>query len=163
MYPTFLRETGRTSVGFVVALNFGGVLGTSLWGRLSETRLGRRGAITCATVGGLLLLWPYLFAANANWLLFGALAMGLCGIGNFGVVPGYLSERFPTVARATGAGFSYQAGAGLAAVAPAFIGWLKDGGLALNQAMTICIAVSACLALVFLWLGPETRGQSLHK
>jgi MFS family permease len=162
LYPTFLRESGRATVGYVVALNFGGVLGVSMWGRLSESWLGRRGAASLATMLGLLVLWPYLFTGNGTLLLAGAFAMGLFGIGNFGVVPGYLSERFPTAARATGAGFSYQAGAGFASFAPALIGSLKDAGLALNQAMTICIIVSAFFALLFLWLGPETRGLSLR-
>ncbi|HEY7440878.1 MAG TPA: MFS transporter, partial [Vicinamibacterales bacterium] len=44
-YATFLRENGLPTFGPIVLLNIGGIVGTALWGRLSETRLGRRGAV----------------------------------------------------------------------------------------------------------------------
>ena len=55
--------------------------------------------------------------------------MGFFGAGNFGVVPGYLTERFPTVARAVGAGFAYHVGAGLGSFTPTLVGMLQDRGL----------------------------------
>ena len=90
--------------------------------------------------------------------------MGFFGAGNFGVVPGYLTERFPTVARAVGAGFAYHVGAGPRIVhadagrdaagprprrcrprwPPASPGPARDGH---PDAM---------------WLGPETRGRQFH-
>jgi cyanate permease len=100
------------------------------------------------------------FVQSTALLLIGAFLMGLSS-GNFGVIPTYLSERFPTAVRAAGAGFAYQAGGGLAAVAPTIIGSLEDGGMALAMAMAICIAVSGVLVLLLLWLGPETRGRDL--
>ena len=81
--------------------------------------------------------------------------------GAWGIVPGYLSERFPTDARAVGTGFTYHVGAGLGAFTPTLIGRLTDGGVALADAMFWCIAVAGLLVLVTLWLGPETRGQRL--
>jgi cyanate permease len=94
-------------------------------------------------------------------LIAGAATMGFFGTGNFGIVPGYLNERFPTGSRAAGAGFAYQAGAALASVAPTFIGTLHDRGMAWAPAMAVCIAASGVLVLVLLWLGPETRGREL--
>ena len=45
-YPTFLREAGRPTLPYLAAFNVGAIAGTATWGRLSEGRLGRRGAVT---------------------------------------------------------------------------------------------------------------------
>ena len=43
-YPTLIADCGRATLPYLVALNFGAVVGNVIWGRLSETRAGRRGA-----------------------------------------------------------------------------------------------------------------------
>jgi len=109
-------------------------------------------------VVGILSLPLYVFTQNAALMIVGALAMGFFGAGNFGVVPGYLTERFPTIARAVGAGFAYHVGAGLGSSTPYIVGMMQDRGFALSTAMAACIAGSGALVVVMLWLGPETRG-----
>ena len=52
-YPTFLREVGRDPFGYLVAFNLAAIFGMALWGRASETRLGRRGAVAA----GALIAW----------------------------------------------------------------------------------------------------------
>ena len=74
--------------------------------------------------------------------------MGMFGTGNCGVAPGYLNERFPTAARAVGAGFAYQAGAAMAAVGPTFIGSLQDGGMSLATPMAACIAAAGLVVIL---------------
>ena len=97
----------------------------------------------------------YLFTErNRHGCSLGAAMMGVFGTGAFGVVPTYLSERFPTAARGLGAGFAYQAGAALAAIGPTLIGSLKDNGIALASAMAICILISGILTIVLFWIGP---------
>lgn len=160
-YPTHLGQLQRQFLPFMVAFNAGAIVGAFVCGRLSETRLGRRGAAGLATFIGVASTPLFLFAAGTPLLLAGAAVMGFFGTGNFGIVPGYLSERFPTAARAAGAGFSYQAGAALASFGPALIGGLHDRGLPLGTAMAACIVVAGMLVIVLLWLGPETRGQPL--
>ena len=88
--------------------------------------------------------------------------MGTFGTGAFGAVPSYLNERFPTAVRAGGAGFSYQAGAAIASVAPSVIGSLRDDGMALPTAMAISIAASGAAMIALVWMGPETRGWKLE-
>jgi hypothetical protein len=88
--------------------------------------------------------------------------MGLFGVGNFGVVPAYLTERFPTVARAAGAGFAYHVGAGFGSFTPTLVGNLQDRGLALPTAMGLCIAGSGLALMLLVWIGPETRGKVFH-
>jgi SHS family lactate transporter-like MFS transporter len=161
-YPRWLGEAGRDLLPFLVSFNTGGVLGGIAIGRLSETWLGRRGAAALATLIGLASIPLYLYSSSTPLILVGAFAMGFFGTGNFGVAPGYLSERFPTAARAVGAGFSYQAGAGLASFAATLIGALIDRGTPVANAMSICIAASSVAVLILLWLGPETRGRQFR-
>ncbi len=157
-YPTMLARTGRAALPFLLAFNAGAIAGALLIGRLSETWLGRRGAAILATLIGIAAIPMYVLTTNSVLLMAGALVMGVFGVGNFGVVPAYLTERFPTVARAAGAGFAYHVGAGFGSFTPTLVGTLQDRGLALSDAMAICIVGSAVVLVVLIALGPETRG-----
>ena len=160
-YPTLLRELQLAPLSFLIALNAGGLIGSVVLGQLSETRLGRRGAPTLGMGIGILSAPLYLWSSNPDVLLLGAFLVGFGCSGAWGIVPSYLSERFPTEARAVGTGFTYHVGAGLGAFTPALIGSLRDSGFALATAMLSCIAIAGVLVLIMLWLGPETRGQRL--
>jgi len=159
-YPTFLRESSLPTIQYLVALNVGAILGAAVWGRVSETRAGRRGAATLAALIGVLVIPIFVGPHSPMALLIGALLMGACGMGVYGIVPSYLTERFPTAARGVGPGFAYHAGAALGSLTPAFIGALQDRGVALPGAMAGCIAVSGLLIAGMIWLGPETRGRT---
>jgi MFS family permease len=161
-YPTLLTQMHRPTLPFLASLNIGAIAGAIVFGRISEGALGRRGSATIATLIGILVVPIYVFTQNGTLLWIGALTMGFFGAGNFGVVPGYLTERFPTVARAVGAGFAYHVGAGLGSFTPTLVGLLQDRGLALPSAMAACIAASGALVILLLWLGPETRGRHFH-
>ena len=158
-YATFLREAGRPTFSYIVALNLGAVLGMALWGRLSETRLGRRGAVATAAALGVAMIPIYLYANTAIGLWLGALLMGGCGGGVWAMAPSYLAERFPTAVRSVGPGFAYHAGAAIGAVTPTLVGTLQDRGLALTDAMAACIGASGLLLAGLIWMGPETRGR----
>jgi MFS transporter, SHS family, lactate transporter len=160
-YATFLRDSGRPTFAPVVLLNLGGIVGTAMWGRLSETRLGRRGAVTTAATLGVFMIPLYLYADHAVASLMGALLMGICGHGAWGVVPSYLTERFPTAVRSGGSGLAYHAGAALGAVTPTLIGRLQDRGMVLADSMAMCIGISLLVVAGLVWLGPETRGRQL--
>jgi MFS transporter, SHS family, lactate transporter len=161
-YATFLTSMHRPTLPFLFALNLGGVTGAVAFGRVSESAMGRRGAATLATLIGILTIPMYLWTDNAVLLWIGALLMGFFGAGNFGVVPAYLNERFPTAVRAAGAGFAYHVGAGLGSLTPALVGRLQDVGFSLPLAMSACIAASGTLVMILIWLGPETRGREFH-
>jgi SHS family lactate transporter-like MFS transporter len=160
-YATFLREIGRSTLPYLVALNLGGIVGAAVWGRVSEGMPGRRGAAAIAAAIGIGIIPLYLFSESAVLLFAGALLMGFFGAGMWGVVPTYLTERFPTSARSVGSGFSYHAGAALGALTPYVVGALQDAGWTLSNAMALCIASSLVIVIVMLWLGPETRGRQL--
>lgn len=160
-YPTFIAGTGRATLPFLVSFNLGGILGNLAWGHASESRLGRRGAATIAALGGIAAIPLFVFTTQAVLLAIGAFLMGLFGGSTFGIVPTYLNERFPTAARAAGAGLSYHVGAAASSVMPFIIGALQDRGMTLATAMAGSIAVTGVLSVLLLWLGPETRGRSL--
>jgi MFS family permease len=161
-YPTFITRMHRPTLPFLFALNLGGVTGALAVGRWSEGRLGRRGAATLATLVGVLAIPIYVWTSNGVLLWTGALVMGFFGAGNFGVVPAYLNERFPTVVRGVGAGFAYHVGAGVGSLTPTLVGRLQDIGFSLPLAMSVCIAASGTLVIVLIWFGPETRGREFH-
>jgi len=161
-YPTLLGQMHRQTLPYMASLNIGAIAGAVVFGRLSEGSLGRRGSASIATLIGILSLPLYVFSASTALLIVGALAMGFFGAGNFGVVPGYLTERFPTIVRAVGAGFAYHVGAGLGSSTPFIVGMMQDRGYALSTAMAACIAGSGAMVILMLWLGPETRGTQFH-
>ena len=92
-------------------------------------------------------------------LLIGVSRRWCLGAGNDGGVPGDLTERFPTVARAVGAGFAYHMGAGFGSLTPTLVGLLQDRGLPLATALAACIAASGTVIQILIVLGPETPGR----
>ncbi|HVS63175.1 MAG TPA: MFS transporter [Thermoanaerobaculia bacterium] len=158
-YATYLIERGLTTLPFLIALNVGGILGAYVWGRASEGRVGRRGAASIAALVGITMVPLYLYVDDTRLLFVGAALMGLFGAGMWGVIPTYLSERFPTAARSVGAGFCYHAGAALGSMTPFVVGAFQDRGWALPDAMATCIVAALLLSTTMLWLGPETRGR----
>ena len=159
-YPTFLRNAGRPVLVYLAAFNIAAIVGTAVWGRLSETVLGRRGAASITLVLGIASLPLYLHAQTSTMLWIGALMMGAFGMGIWGMAPAYTLERFPTSVRGVGPGFCYHAGAALGALMPWFLGKLQDQGITLVNAMTVAMLISAAFAATALWLGPETRGRN---
>ena len=161
-YPTLLTQLKQQPLAFLLLLNAGGLTGSVTLGALSERWGGRRGAATVGVVLGLASAPLFLFSASPLGLLAGAWLIGFMASGAWGIVPGYLSERFPTDARGVGTGFSYHVGVGIGALGPYLIGALQDGGTDLRTAMLWCIASAGAVVLVLLWLGPETRGRRLE-
>ena len=160
-YPTFLREAGRPVLPYLAAFNVGAIVGTAVWGRLSDGRLGRRGAATVTVVLGLASLPLYLHATTPLTLWIGALTMGALGMGIWGMAPAYTNERFPTAVRGVGAGFCYHAAAAIGAAMPTVLGALRDRGFTLVNAMSAAMVLSALFAMI-IWLGPETRGREFR-
>jgi SHS family lactate transporter-like MFS transporter len=161
-YPTLLDSLNRPRLPFVTAFSAAGMAGAFICGRMSETRLGRRGSAIIITLIGIASVPFYLFSTGTIGLLLGAAMMGVFGTGAFGIIPTYLSERFPTAARGVGAGFAYQAGAAMAAIGPTLIGSLRDNGISLAWGMASCIVVSSVFTILLFWMGPETRGWKLE-
>jgi SHS family lactate transporter-like MFS transporter len=162
-YPTFLIKAGRSTLPYLAAFNIGAIAGTAFWGRLSEGVLGRRGAVTITIVLGIASLPLYLHATDTVRLMLGALMMGAFGMGIWGMAPAYTVERFPTEVRGVGPGFCYHAGAAIGATMPYVLGVLQDRGFVLVNAMTVLMIGSGTVAMIAIWIGPETRGRSFSE
>jgi SHS family lactate transporter-like MFS transporter len=160
-YATLLRTAGRPTLPYLVAFNLGAIGGTAIWGRISEGRLGRRGAVTITALLGIAAIPLYLFVMNPALMGLGAFMMGAFGCGIWGMAPAYVTERFPTEARGVGPGFCYHAAAAIGSLMPILIGSLHDNGMPLATAMSIPIAVALSCSAAFIWFGPETRGRQL--
>jgi SHS family lactate transporter-like MFS transporter len=162
-YPTVLRDAGRTSLlPFLAAFNVGAILGTATWGRLSEGRLGRRGAFSATLILGPSSLPLFLYGGSTEALIFGALTMGFFGMGVWGMAPAYTVERFPTEVRGVGPGFCYHAGSAMGAAMPYILGAAQDRGISAVNGMSIAMVTSAVCAAIAVWSGPETRGRDFH-
>ncbi len=158
-YARFLQLRGLNTLPFVIALNAGGIAGSAFWGGVSQRRLGRRGAVTCAAALGVVVSPLYLMSADTSLLLIGAVLVGFGAHGMWGAFPSYLTERFPSEVRGAGAGFCYHAGALVGSFTSYAIGHLVDTGWTLASAMTSAIAVSGLAVALMIWLGPETRDR----
>jgi SHS family lactate transporter-like MFS transporter len=134
-YPTLLRDAARPTLPYLVAFNLGAVSGLAIFGRLSETILGRRGAVTIAALAGIASIPLYLHGTGAAALCVGALTMGAFGGGIWGVAPAYVTERFPTATRGVGPGLSYHVGAVAGSIMPVLIGIMQDRGIPLPNVM----------------------------
>jgi SHS family lactate transporter-like MFS transporter len=158
-YATFLLGRGLNTLPYILALNAGGILGSAFWGGVSEGRLGRRGAVTCAAALGIAVSPLYLITGDWRTLLVGAMLVGFGAHGMWGAFPSYITERFPSDVRGAGAGFCYHAGALVGSFTSFAIGHLVDSGWTLAGAMTAYIALSGLAVSLLIWLGPETRGR----
>ena len=162
-YPTFLRDAGRTNLlPFLAAFNIGAIAGTATWGRLSEGRLGRRGAFTATLILGPASLPFFLYGGSTEALVIGAFTMGFFGMGVWGMAPAYTVERFPSAVRGVGPGFTYHAGAAMGALMPWLLGEMQDRGISAVNGMSMTMVASAVLAMVMVWIGPETRGRDFN-
>jgi SHS family lactate transporter-like MFS transporter len=162
-YPTFLRDAGHDNLlPYLAAFNVGAILGTAAWGRLSEGRLGRRGAFSVTLVLGVASLPLFLYGGSPVTLVIGAFTMGFFGMGVWGMAPAYTVERFPTGVRGVGPGFTYHAGAAIGALMPWLLGEMQDRGMSAVNGMSVTMVASAVLAMVMVWMGPETRGRDFN-
>lgn len=159
-YATLLRSRGVEPLAYLVTLNLGQALGNPVWGTLSDRALGRRGAIALAALLGVAAVPLFTLASGHTVMWLGAVVMGICGIGIWGMAPTYLTERFPTVVRGVGPGLAYHAGAAVGSVTPTIIGVLQQRGMPLGTAMGIVIAIAGATVAAVIWLGPETRGRA---
>jgi MFS family permease len=147
--PTYLttdRGLASTSVAtFITILNLGMFFGYNLFGYLAD-HIGRHRTIVLTLLGVAVTLPIYAVTTHHStllWLgpLFGAFTAF------FGLFGSYLGELFPTRTRATGAGFCFNAGRGVSALAPFILAGLASS-IGLSGGLMICAAFFALAAIV---------------
>lgn len=147
------------SAAWIVPVQAGAFLGYLSFGFISD-RVGRRFAFIAYLVAAAALAPIYgHMGRNPLALILLGPALGFVGHGYFSLFGALLSELFPTAARATAQGFTYNIGRGLSALAPYTIGALAEvKGIGPALALTsIFFLIGAALMLLI----PETRGKEL--
>jgi MFS family permease len=145
-----------------ILLSVGAIIGSFL-GAVLGGQIGRRPVYFCLCLLSLALC-SYLFRgldAYDGQLLMVATLVGCVTAAFYGWLPLYLPELFPTRARATGQGLSFNFGRILAAAGALGTGSLVrffDNDYARAGAT---ISLVYALGLVLIWLAPETRGKPL--
>ena len=154
--PTYLKTAKgldfvKTGI-FLFVYQVGVFLGYQVYGWLSDAK-GRRFAFIIGLIGGSLATAIFSQLSNPNVILFYNFLFGLA-MGYYGVSGTFLSELYPTEARATGTAFIMNFGRFLSMFSPVIIGAVAESqGLSFGLVTTIGFNVVALMALLFL---PET-------
>ena len=163
--PAFLKEERDLTVvgtsGYLFVVIAGAFLGYLTAGFVHD-RLGRRRAFalfaTCA--GTALVLYFAVPSGSNSTLLLVGFPLGFFASGCFSGFGSYLSELFPTRARATGGGFCYNVGRGFGALFPGIVGFLA-ATIGLGGAIAFGV-FGYVLALIALTMLPETQGREIR-
>jgi SHS family lactate transporter-like MFS transporter len=165
LFPTYLqRELHWTPAQVFVPIFFANLIvfaGSGLWGFVAD-KWGRRPAIYIPALIGIFVTPLYLNTQDPAWIVAGFVLQGLFLGSIYGQNPSYLCERFPTEVRATASGFVYHQGAiwgGL--IAPVLSYFANEQHLGYALPMMISTMVFSVLVVIFVLLGPETRGKHL--
>ncbi len=163
--PTYLKKERELTIvgtsGYLFVVIAGAFLGYLCAGYVHD-RLGRKRTFRLfAALAGVSLVAYFLVPSGSNTtLLLVGFPLGFFASGCFSGFGSYLSELFPTRARATGGGFCYNVGRGLGALFPGAIGFLATAiGLGGAVAFGVFGYVLAIAALTFL---PETLGREIR-
>jgi len=170
LLPTWIHQLAGPNGGAVaieatakcfILANAGGALGFLAMMWLNE-RVGRRWCYFLAVLGSIATaLFAFTQIQTLGALLWFMPLYGFFAIGGFATFAVYLPELFPTRIRATGQGFSWNAGRALTALGPLTSGMLVDvvGSVPVAAVM---LTASYGVGLIAIWFGPETRGLPLQ-
>ncbi len=163
--PTYLKTVrGISSVGtgsYLMVLILGAFFGFVSGAYLADG-IGRKSTFAVSAVGSIALTIVYLFAPLSNdWILLVGFLLGFVSLIMFSPMGTFMTELYPTAVRGVGQGFCYNAGRGIGALFPAFVGFLS-GRLGLGMAIAIFSLGAYGIMIIALLLLPETRGRSLQ-
>ncbi len=165
--PSFLAspiEKGGAGLSMVKApmwmipMMAGAYFGYVSFGFIAD-RFGRRPTFAAYLVISALLVFVYGNTRNATALMVMGPFVGFFGSGYFSAFGAFVSELFPTRARGSAVGFTYNTGRMISAMAPTVIGFCAarfgvGGALAFT-------AVAFLLGAMSIFLIPETCGAEL--
>lgn len=156
--------------GFALFLAF---LGYNFYGWLSDY-VGRRRltlvysfVLVFVGIPTFFVLHHAVLAKNVPLAVAGTVMAAMCKLA-WGMLPAYLSERFPTKRRAVGLGFGYSSGALIGAWFSIYVWWahkipfvkaIEGNDLWLSPA--VILVIGAMITFIGMYLGPETNGIAL--
>jgi MFS family permease len=162
--PTFLRTERHLTVfssgGYLAVIIVGSFLGYVTSAYLADL-LGRRRNFFLFSIGSLLIAIGYTqFQISDGLMLVLGFPLGFFASGIFSGMGPLFTELFPTSVRATGQGFCYNVGRGIAALFPLLVGRLSEE-IPLGQAIGIFAGAAYALVILAALMLPETRGREL--
>ena len=165
LFPTYLaRELHWTPKDVFVPVFFANLIvfgGNAVWGYVSD-KWGRRPAIYIPAIIGIFITPLYLYTKDPVWVVGGFILQGFFLGSIYGQNPSYLCERFPTEVRATASGFVYHQGAIFGGfIAPMLSYFANEMKMGYATPMMISTMGFTVLVVIFVLLGPETKGKHL--
>jgi MFS family permease len=163
--PTFLRTERHLTVmgtgGYLAVIIAGSFCGYIVSAYLSD-RLGRRPNFFLFAIGSMVIALAYtqFDISDAAMLVLG-FPLGFFASGIFSGMGPLYTELFPTTVRATGQGFCYNSGRGIAAFFPTLVGMLSSS-VTLGVAIGVFAAAAYAIVILAAALLPETRGRELQ-
>ena len=164
-YPTFLQEKHRLGPavvsGIAIAYNIGAVIGSFLFGSLSQ-RFGRRRTMIAAALLALSTVWLWAYSPTLGLLALGAFLINLFVQGCWSIIPVHLNELSPAGARGTFPGTVYQLGNLVASSNLTLQAWIAERSGSYSLALA-SVAIAASVAIIlFLLGGPEAHNVEMH-
>jgi MFS family permease len=164
--PPAPEQLAALRVSFVTTatsvFNLGGLAGTLLTVPIA-LHLGRRPMFLIYFAASALAIWltfGFGFAPQTRLYLVGLIGLTVFGV--FGAFTFYLPELFPTRLRATGSGFTYNAGRIATAAGPFIVGLVASSGMdPLGVVRWVALVPLVGIVLVIARIVPETRGENL--
>jgi MFS family permease len=163
--PLFLKqERGLSVVGtatYTWVVIIGSFLGYVISGHIHD-RFGRRPTFTFFFLASIASIVLFVLTPIAQPMIALPVCffLGFFASGQAGGLGAFLAELFPTEMRATGQGFAYNVGRGVAAFGPLSIG-LFTANIGLGNAIMTVGTIGAVLALFAVWSLPETRNKDI--
>jgi len=163
--PTYLaveRGLPSSSVAyFVTILNVGMFIGYNGFGLLAD-HIGRHRTIVITLLGVATIMPIYAITNDHETLLWLGPLFGLF-TAFFGLFGSYLAELFPTRVRSTGAGFCFNVGRGVSAIAPFALAGIS-GAIGFSGGLIVCsgfFALAAVIALLLPSVGKHAAGAEM--
>jgi SHS family lactate transporter-like MFS transporter len=161
LYPDFLKSTREASshtVSYIAILyNVGAVIGTLLFGHLSEL-FGRRRSMIAALILCLAMIPGWAFGGAIVTLAIAAFVMQAGVQGAWGIIPAHLNELSPDQTRGLLPGLAYQLGILIAAPINS-IEYALRAKFGYSWALAGFETVNIALLIVVIALGRERKGR----
>jgi len=165
LFATYLQKELQWTPGQVaVPLFWANIIvfgGNAVWGLVAD-RWGRKPGIFIPAIIGIFVTPLYLYTKDPLWIVAGFIVQGFFAGAIYGQNPSYLCERFPTEVRATASGFVYHQGAIFGAfIAPVLTYFAIEMKMGFAMPMMISTTIFLVLVIIFVLMGPETKGKHL--
>ncbi|HXY01339.1 MAG TPA: MFS transporter [Candidatus Limnocylindrales bacterium] len=165
LYPDFLKEIHHVAAAKVaniaIVYNIGAVLGSVIFGMLSES-LGRRKGMIAALALCLLMIPAWAFGGSVPVVVVGSIILQMGVQGAWGVIPVHLNELAADAVRGLMPGLAYQLGILFASPTNTIEYALREH-FGYSWALASFEVVTILTLVGLLWRGAEEHGRSFVK